>query len=136
MGGHPPYGSNLGFELHLMSDGSKAVRLVYNHGYDDDSFTPLTLKSLGCPDDEFCPLTTFEKVLKANSIVDDWCLVCGNYNLEVCSGKYERGNAEVTTAFIVITPVLVVTNIITLFAFIFFYLRSRQRKYAYGSLNN
>ena len=132
MGAHPPYGSNIAFELHQMDDGSKAVRVVYNHGYNDTSFRPLTLKSLGCAS-EFCELGKFTNALNRYSTVDNWCLVCDNLDLEVCAGKVVKESGDVAVAFVIITPLLVITNVVTLLALVVCYFKN-NKKFAYSGI--
>ncbi|KAL9656089.1 hypothetical protein ABK040_007707 [Willaertia magna] len=113
LGGQPPYGTNMAFELHQMSDGSKSIRVVYNHGFNDTSFTPLVLKSLGCAD-EFCPLNSFISGTNSNSITKDWCLACDNSDNTVCADEFLKQKDSLGVAFVISTPILAFTNVVTL----------------------
>ncbi|KAL9654428.1 hypothetical protein ABK040_010452 [Willaertia magna] len=92
--GHPKYGSTLIFELYKMSDQSNAVRIVYNNGYNDTSFQPLILKDLGC-NQEYCPFTTFENLIKTYSMIgndNSWCEACGDGKIELDNNDKNNNN--------------------------------------------
>ncbi|KAF0982987.1 hypothetical protein FDP41_010965 [Naegleria fowleri] len=129
MGAHPPYGSNMVFELHLLENNKKAIRVVYNHGYNDSRFTPLKLSSFGCSQ-EFCDLDVFEKLLQEQSITTNWCIDCNSRDREVCCGKFNKGDNDIAIAFVSITPILVVSNLVTMLILLVVCLKNR-RKYGY-----
>ncbi|EFC48290.1 predicted protein [Naegleria gruberi] len=127
LGYQPNYGAWLALELHEMTDGTAAVRIVHGKQYNDTS-TPLKLTSLGC-NTEFCPLTEFEKHITRDSIVTNWCRACDNSQRNICASEYLKSSEESYIAFLVSTPTLAFTNAITLIALVFACARSRRQKY-------
>ncbi|KAG2379021.1 hypothetical protein C9374_007659 [Naegleria lovaniensis] len=134
LGYQPKYGAHLAFELHQMNDGTRAVRLVHGSQFNDANFTSLTLKSLGCTS-EFCPFDTFKRLATEQSTVFDWCSACDNYGRDVCAAQFLKSNESSTIAFLISTPVLALTNAITLIVAIVCCARAQYNKSKYTQIN-
>ncbi|EFC44610.1 predicted protein [Naegleria gruberi] len=116
----PGYGSFMVMELHEMSDGSKAVRFVHAKQFNDTSFTPLTMTSLGCKS-EYCPLEQFSELVSEYSMVPSdstWCMECKNSNRDLCASEFIQTYQESNKALMITTPILAFTNLCTIFIMI------------------
>ena len=118
----PPYGSQILFELHQSDNvpaGQKPtlddfyIRIRYNRGFSDDSFTEYSLISLagtGCKpgkDSNFnCSYSNFKSVCQADAIPKDWCSECKNTKADICVRALYEKERSLTTIMLVILPIM------------------------------
>lgn len=96
LGGLPPYGSALFFELHKKDDNKFYVKFLFKKGF-DGVFQSYPMKSIeGCEENDECPFEFFSKFVtnQLDVSIEDWCHQCDNTNHEKCLKTYLDSTKE------------------------------------------